>query len=97
MGSETKIQWTKRTFNGWIGCTKVSAGCKNCYAEHCAPARVLRSQGIETWGKGAARKRNSEAYWKQPLKWNKEAERSRWIKFRQFLTSPDFKRMVEHA
>lgn len=31
--SETSIEWTERTWNPITGCTKVSAGCKNCYAE----------------------------------------------------------------
>jgi protein gp37 len=30
---DTKIAWTKHTFNIWQGCQKVSAGCDNCYAE----------------------------------------------------------------
>ncbi len=29
----TKIEWTERTWNPIIGCSKVSEGCKNCYAE----------------------------------------------------------------
>ena len=33
MGENSKIQWTDHTLNPWIGCTKVSPGCKNCYAE----------------------------------------------------------------
>lgn len=70
MGAETKIQWTDFTFNPWIGCTKVSPGCKHCYAENTTRARVLRSQGQETWGKGAQRSRTSAANWKEPLRWN---------------------------
>lgn len=79
MGSETKIQWCHHTFNPWIGCTKVSEGCAHCYAEHSTRARVLRHQGQETWGKGAMRSRTSAANWKEPLKWNKEARKSRWF------------------
>lgn len=30
---ETSIEWTDETWNPVTGCTKVSAGCKNCYAE----------------------------------------------------------------
>lgn len=29
----TKIEWTRETWNPIIGCTKISEGCKNCYAE----------------------------------------------------------------
>ena len=32
----TKIEWTERTWNPIVGCTKVSPGCKNCYAERMA-------------------------------------------------------------
>jgi protein gp37 len=31
--SKSKIEWTDRTWNPVTGCTKVSQGCKNCYAE----------------------------------------------------------------
>ncbi|MBU3917036.1 phage Gp37/Gp68 family protein, partial [bacterium] len=30
--SLTKIEWTETTWNPVTGCTKVSPGCKNCYA-----------------------------------------------------------------
>ncbi len=33
MGAETGISWCDRTLNLWIGCTRVSEGCKLCYAE----------------------------------------------------------------
>lgn len=71
MSNTTKIQWADATFNPWIGCTKVSPGCLNCYAENTTRARVLRSRGQETWGKGAKRSRTSAATWKQPVQWNK--------------------------
>jgi protein gp37 len=29
----SKIEWTEKTWNPTTGCTKVSAGCKNCYAK----------------------------------------------------------------
>lgn len=31
--SKSKIEWTEKTWNPVTGCTKVSQGCKNCYAE----------------------------------------------------------------
>jgi protein gp37 len=31
--SKTKIEWATDVWNPTVGCTKVSAGCKNCYAE----------------------------------------------------------------
>lgn len=33
---KTKIQWTDATWNPVVGCTKVSKGCQNCYAEKMA-------------------------------------------------------------
>ena len=33
MGERTKIEWADGTANFWEGCTKVSPGCANCYAE----------------------------------------------------------------
>lgn len=37
MGDKTKIEWTDATWNPVTGCTKVSQGCKNCYAERVFP------------------------------------------------------------
>ena len=37
MSEHSKIEWTDSTWNPVTGCTKVSAGCKNCYAERLAP------------------------------------------------------------
>ncbi len=34
--SVSKIEWTETTWNPLTGCTKVSPGCKNCYAERMA-------------------------------------------------------------
>lgn len=47
---ENNIGWTDATTNCVTGCSKVSPGCRNCYAEAGTRARVLRAQGIETWG-----------------------------------------------
>lgn len=33
MGTNSKIPWTDNTWNPWRGCSKVSAGCDNCYME----------------------------------------------------------------
>ena len=35
----SKIEWTDHTVNLWWGCTKVHAGCDNCYAEHFSDVR----------------------------------------------------------
>jgi len=36
MAAKSHIEWTEATWNPVTGCTKVSAGCKNCYAERLA-------------------------------------------------------------
>lgn len=66
---ETKIEWADYTFNPWLGCTKVSEACRNCYAEAWA-----KRSGLVKWGADAARRRTSESYWRQPLKWNRDAQ-----------------------
>lgn len=70
MAEVTKIQWTTHTFNPWIGCTKVATGCQHCYAE----ADMDKRRGRVKWGPNGTRSRTTEAYWKQPLKWNRLAE-----------------------
>lgn len=67
MATRTSIQWADHTFNPWIGCAKVSEGCRNCYAERSTPARV---RGIR-WG--GDRLRTSAANWRQPVAWNRKA------------------------
>lgn len=69
MAENTLISWTDYTFNPWMGCTKVSPGCKHCYAETITKNRM----GLTLWGPTAARQRTSTNYWKQPRKWNREA------------------------
>lgn len=41
--SISKIEWTESTWNPITGCTKISSGCKNCYAERMA--KRLKSMG----------------------------------------------------
>lgn len=86
--AKTSIEWTRGpngeqgfSFNPWTGCTKVGPGCNNCYAEGWA-----KRSGIVQWGPGAERRRTSEANWKQPLRWNAEAERL-GVRYRVFCAS----------
>ena len=46
------IEWTEQTWNPVTGCTKVSAGCKYCYAE--VMARRLKAMGAPGYEKGFA-------------------------------------------
>ena len=70
MADETKIEWADMTFNPWIGCTKVSPACDNCYAEEMMGLRYGRVR----WGAGEDRVRTVTSNWAKPRKWNREAE-----------------------
>lgn len=70
MAENSGIEWTTHTFNPWIGCTKISPACDNCYAE-AWDARGLQG-GASRWGPHAARTRTKT--WGNPVKWNREAE-----------------------
>jgi len=72
MGELSKIEWTTHTFNPVIGCQKVSPGCQFCYAEEMMDKRY----GKAKWGPQGTRVVTSEANWKQPLKWNRDAEKA---------------------
>ena len=68
MGEVTNISWCHHTFNPWIGCTRVSPGCVNCYAEKLATSRM----GVK-WGPGAERRVTSPSYWQQLQRWDRKA------------------------
>jgi protein gp37 len=71
MAENSNIAWTDNTFNPWIGCMKVSAGCDHCYAE----AYDNRFNGGH-WGAGAERRRTSASNWSKPKKWNRDAAKA---------------------
>lgn len=72
MGALSKIEWTTHTFNPWIGCTKISPACDDCYAARSTPARV---KGIK-WGARESRVKTSEDNWLKPLRWNAQAKKA---------------------
>lgn len=82
MGEVTKIAWTDHTFNPWVGCTKVSAGCANCYAETLMDKRYGRVK----WGKDNPRVRTSKSNWNLPLRWDRVAK-SEGVRRRVFCAS----------
>lgn len=47
MAGDTSIEWTSTTWNPVTGCTKLSQGCKNCYAERMA--KRLHAMGSERY------------------------------------------------
>ena len=72
MGEHTGITWTDHTFNTHIGCARVSPACDHCYAET-GSRRLAAQHGLKLWE--GDRYFTSDAYWKQPLKWDRAAAR----------------------
>lgn len=66
MANTTGISWCDSTFNPWIGCTKISPACDNCYAERDFDKR----RHAVTWGHGQPRHRTSVTNWKQVERWD---------------------------
>jgi len=62
----TKIEWTDKTWNPVTGCTKVSAGCANCYAE--IMARRLHAMGQEKYQNGFCLTMHEDVLG-EPLRW----------------------------
>jgi protein gp37 len=50
MANRSTIEWTESTWNPVTGCTKMSAGCKNCYAERMACR--LKAMGQKNYRNG---------------------------------------------
>lgn len=69
MSAETAIEWCDSTFNPWIGCTRISPACDDCYAARSTPARTL----VVAWGPGEQRHRTADSTWEQPRKWQRQA------------------------
>src|SRR5271170_6031371 len=50
MASNSHIEWTDATWNPVTGCTKISPGCKHCYAERLA--KRLQAMGQSNYRNG---------------------------------------------
>ena len=66
MATRTNIEWTEMTWNPVTGCTKVSPGCLNCYAERMA--KRLKAMGAFRYKDGFALSTHQEAL-DAPLRW----------------------------
>ena len=71
MSEETLIAWTDHTFNPWMGCVKVSAGCANCYAERLTTDRM----GLQLWGPNSQRQ-VTKVPWRNVRTWDNAAARA---------------------
>lgn len=68
MASNSPIEWTQSTWNPVTGCTKVSPGCKHCYAERMALR--LRAMGQSNYTNGFKLTLQPQAL-ELPLRWKK--------------------------
>jgi protein gp37 len=50
MPSRSSIEWTESTWNPITGCTKISPGCKHCYADRMA--KRLQAMGLDKYANG---------------------------------------------
>lgn len=66
MGSKSSIEWTESTWNPVTGCTKISPGCKHCYAERMA--KRLKAMGQPNYANGFALTLHEHAL-ELPLRW----------------------------
>jgi protein gp37 len=66
MGTRSAIEWTDATWNPVTGCTKVSPGCKHCYAERLAFR--LQAMGNRRYRNGFALTLHADQL-RLPLKW----------------------------
>jgi len=68
MGSGSSIEWTNATWNPVTGCTKISPGCKHCYAERMA--KRLQAMGQSNYANGF-KLTLQEHMLEVPLRWRK--------------------------
>ncbi len=66
--AKSKIEWTENTWNPLTGCTKISPGCANCYAERMA--KRLQAMGNPNYSNGFNLTLHEHALG-IPLRWNK--------------------------
>jgi protein gp37 len=67
--AQTSIEWTELTWNPVTGCSKISAGCKFCYAE--VMTKRLQAMGVEKYQDGFKKVRVHEDALGIPYTWKK--------------------------
>jgi protein gp37 len=68
MGANSSIEWTGSTWNPVTGCTKISPGCKHCYAERLA--KRLQAMGNPNYANGFKLAFHEQAL-EIPLRWKR--------------------------
>lgn len=67
MSENSAIEWTDHTFNTHWGCSKISPGCDNCYAQ------TLANRFGYGWGDDAPKREFDGRHWDDLLRWNRSA------------------------
>src|SRR3989304_6489299 len=83
MGDRTKIEWAQASYNPWMGCAKVSEGCRNCYAQ----------RDMKRFGRDFGTPTRSKTTFEDPLK-GKEPRRifvCSWSDFFLETVPPDWR------
>lgn len=62
MANTSRIEWTQQTWNPTTGCTKISPGCKHCYAE--VMAGRLQAMGAKGYEHGFALALHPDRLWR---------------------------------
>ena len=65
--AQSSIEWTELTWNPVTGCSKVSAGCKFCYAE--VMSKRLQAMGLEKYKDGFKKVRTHPTTLADPYEW----------------------------
>lgn len=68
MALKSSIEWTEATWNPVTGCSKISPGCKNCYAERMA--KRLQLMGQRNYYRGFSIQMHEHVL-QLPLRWKK--------------------------
>lgn len=71
MADKTGISWTNATWNPVTGCSKVSQGCKHCYAEREWPRLAANPKAVSYFGRVFTEVACHEDRLGQPLRWQK--------------------------
>src|SRR3972149_102037 len=81
MAKHSAIEWTDSTWNPWVGCRRVSQGCRHCYAE----------RDMTRFGKAFTTvTRTADTTFRSPLKW-KDPAFAFTCSWGDFLSGPGFR------
>ncbi len=74
MAASSTIEWTESTWNPLVGCTKISPGCKHCYAERMSARLRAMALQAEKQGENPGRKNHYRSVVKANGRWSNTIE-----------------------